>query len=268
MTLAARRTVLLTGATRRHRAGDRARARRAAARSSCSPAAAPRCSSRSPPSSAAARSRVDLADRDARRAARGGGRRRRRPRRQRGAAGQRAARRLHGRGDRPRARREPARADRARARCSAERWPSAARGHLVFISSLAGKAARAGAARSTRRRSSACAASRQACARTCAPRGVGVSTFSPASSATPGMFADSGAKLPPGVGTKTPEDVADAVVRAIERDRAEIDVAPLGAAARGAVAGARPRGRGARQRRLGASERLSADFEAGQRDKR
>ena len=41
------------------------------------------------------------------------------------------------------------------------------------------------------------------------------------------MFADSGAKPPPGVGTSTPEQVAAGVVRAIERDKIEVAVAPL-----------------------------------------
>jgi hypothetical protein len=40
-----------------------------------------------------------------------------------------------------------------------------------------------------------------------------------------GMYVDGGAKLPPGVGTRSPEDVARGVVRAIERNRAEVDVA-------------------------------------------
>ena len=42
-----------------------------------------------------------------------------------------------------------------------------------------------------------------------------------------GMFAEAGVKLPPGVGTRTPEAVADAVVRGIEEGKAELDVAPL-----------------------------------------
>ena len=50
------------------------------------------------------------------------------------------------------------------------------------------------------------------------------------------MFHDSGAKLPPFVGTKSPEEVAAAVVKAIERNRAEVDVAPIGLRA-GAIAG-------------------------------
>ncbi len=41
------------------------------------------------------------------------------------------------------------------------------------------------------------------------------------------MFADSGAKPPPGLGTSTPEQVAAGVVRAIERDKMEVAVAPL-----------------------------------------
>lgn len=41
------------------------------------------------------------------------------------------------------------------------------------------------------------------------------------------MFADSGAAPPPGLGTGTPEQVADAVVRAIEHDKSEIAVAPI-----------------------------------------
>ena len=68
------------------------------------------------------------------------------------------------------------------------------------------------------------------------------------------MFAESGAKLPPCVGTKRPEDVARAVVKAIESNRAELDVAPLplragaviaalapGPSARSSAASARPR---------------------------
>ena len=61
-----------------------------------------------------------------------------------------------------------------------------------------------------------------------------------------GMFANTGAKLPPGVGTRTPQDVAAAVIRAIEHNRAELDVAPLGLRV-----GYRPRVGGARGRRGG-----------------
>ena len=40
------------------------------------------------------------------------------------------------------------------------------------------------------------------------------------------MFADAEVKLPKGVGTRSPEDVAKAVVGAIEHNRGEVDVAP------------------------------------------
>jgi len=60
------------------------------------------------------------------------------------------------------------------------------------------------------------------------PAGVGVSTVFPGFVSDAGMFADTGVELPRGVGTNTPEEVAGAVVRAIRRDRGEIDVAPVG----------------------------------------
>jgi hypothetical protein len=41
------------------------------------------------------------------------------------------------------------------------------------------------------------------------------------------MFADSGAKPPPAMGTARPEQVGTAVVNAIEKDKVEIAVAPL-----------------------------------------
>jgi hypothetical protein len=42
-----------------------------------------------------------------------------------------------------------------------------------------------------------------------------------------GMFADSGAKPPAPLGTATPEQVGSGVLRAIERDKLEVVVAPL-----------------------------------------
>lgn len=56
--------------------------------------------------------------------------------------------------------------------------------------------------------------------------GVGVSVVAPGFVREAGMFADSGASAPAGMGTATPDQVADAVVRAIEGDRLEITVAP------------------------------------------
>jgi len=57
--------------------------------------------------------------------------------------------------------------------------------------------------------------------------GVGVSCVLPGFIREAGLFAESGATLPLGVGTRSPEDVASAVVKAIEDDVAEIEVTSL-----------------------------------------
>ena len=57
--------------------------------------------------------------------------------------------------------------------------------------------------------------------------GVGVSVITPGLIRDAGMFAESGAEPPLGVGTSTPEQVGNAVVRAIEHNKSEICVAPL-----------------------------------------
>jgi uncharacterized protein len=139
-------------------------------------------------------------------------------------------------------------------------------GHIVFVSSLSGKAGTAG--------SSVYAATKfglrgfaQGLREDLRPRGVGVSTVFPGFIRGAGMFHDSGAKLPGYVGTKTPEDVANAVISAIERDRSEVDVAPLGLRLGTAVAGLAPEAAATVQRKLGANQ-LASQFETGQRDKR
>ena len=70
--------------------------------------------------------------------------------------------------------------------------------------------------------------------------GVGVSLVYPGFISDAGMFAESGTELPPFVGTKTPEQVAEAVITAIEKDRAEISVAPFDVRAGAAAAGLMP----------------------------
>ncbi len=59
------------------------------------------------------------------------------------------------------------------------------------------------------------------------PLGVGVSIVSPGTIREAGMYADSGAKPIPGLGTGSPRQVADAVLKAIEHNKVEIAVAPL-----------------------------------------
>jgi short-subunit dehydrogenase len=56
--------------------------------------------------------------------------------------------------------------------------------------------------------------------------GVGVSVIQPGLVGDVGMFADTGAAVPRGTRTVTADQVAGAVVRAIERDRCEVNVAP------------------------------------------
>jgi short-subunit dehydrogenase len=57
--------------------------------------------------------------------------------------------------------------------------------------------------------------------------GVGVSLVAPGFVRDAGMFADSGVAAPAGMGTTSPGEVADAVVKAIEGDPLEIAVAPV-----------------------------------------
>jgi short-subunit dehydrogenase len=99
-------------------------------------------------------------------------------------------------------------------------------GHLVFVSSLSGKAPspRSSVYNATKFGLRGFALGLRA---DLGPKGIGVSLISPGFIREAGMFADSGAKPPPGMGTGTPEQVGDAVVKAIERDKAEVAVAPL-----------------------------------------
>jgi short-subunit dehydrogenase len=99
-------------------------------------------------------------------------------------------------------------------------------GHLVFVSSLAGKAAspRSSVYNATKFGLRGFALGLRA---DLAPKGVGVSLVSPGFIREAGMFAEAGAKPPPGLGTGTPDQVGAAVVRAIERNKAEIAVGPL-----------------------------------------
>lgn len=139
-------------------------------------------------------------------------------------------------------------------------------GHLLFMSSLSGRAASPGtsvyAATKFGLRGFALALREDL-----APKGVGVSVILPGFISDAGMFADSGAKLPPFVGTKRPEDVARAVVKAIESNRAELDVAPLPLRAGAHLAALAPGPIGTIQRKLGATA-TAAQFEKGQADKR
>ena len=139
-------------------------------------------------------------------------------------------------------------------------------GHLTFISSLSGKTATAGSALYSATKFGLRGFS-LGLREDMRPHGVGVSTVFPGFIRDAGMFADAGVKLPPGVGTRTPDDVARAVIRAIEHDRAEIDVAPVTLRAGAAFAGLAPGVAAALNRRLGAKQ-ISDSMARGQADKR
>ena len=146
--------------------------------------------------------------------------------------------------------------------------PMAARGfgHIVFVSSLAGKVASGGGSvySATKFGVRGFAHGLREDLR---GAGVGVSVVLPGFIRDSGMFHDADVELPAFVGTKTPEDVAAAVVRAIERDRAEIDVAPFGLRAGVAFAGLAPELSARVQRRLGGAK-VAEDMARGQAGKR
>ena len=100
------------------------------------------------------------------------------------------------------------------------------RGHIVLISSLSGK--------TSSPRTSMYSASKfglrgfgQGLRYDMSERNVGVSVIFPGFISDAGMFADADIELPRGMGTSTPEQVADALVLGITRNKGELDVAPL-----------------------------------------
>jgi hypothetical protein len=81
-----------------------------------------------------------------------------------------------------------------------------------------------------------------------------VTTIFPSFVADAGMWADTEIELPPGVRLRTPDDVAAAVIKGIERDRGEIDVAPVPLRLAGALAGVAPGLVASLGQRLGSAE--------------
>jgi short-subunit dehydrogenase len=98
-------------------------------------------------------------------------------------------------------------------------------GHMVFISSLSGKSATplSSIYNATKFGLRGFALGLRA---DLDPRGIGVSIVSPGTIREAGMYSDSGAPPIPGLGTGTPQQVAAAVVKAIEKNKVEITVAP------------------------------------------
>ena len=139
-------------------------------------------------------------------------------------------------------------------------------GHLVFISSMSGKTTSVGSSvySATKFGLRGFALGLREDLR---GSGVGVSTVFPGFISDAGMFHEADVELPGYVPTRTPEQVATAVLRAIERNRSEIDVAPLTLRLGAAVGGLLPELTGRLQRRLGSDE-IAAALAEGQRGKR
>ena len=140
------------------------------------------------------------------------------------------------------------------------------RGHIVLVSSLSGKVAspRSGIYSATKFGLRGFAAGlREDVERS----GIGVTVIFPGFVSDAGFFAESGVKLPRWVGTRTPEQVAAAVVRGVEEERAELDVAPLSLRVGTRLAELAPVTAARVQRRLG-SERIAGALSDAQRDKR
>jgi uncharacterized protein len=140
------------------------------------------------------------------------------------------------------------------------------RGHLVFMSSTGGKAAAPGnplyhATKFALRGLSG------ALRIDLHGSGVGVSCVLPGFISGAGLFAESGARLPLGVGTRTPQDVGRAVVDVIERDRPEAEVTPPLLRAGALLWGFAPDLASKLARRMG-SEQIAATYEEALRSKR
>ncbi len=131
------------------------------------------------------------------------------------------------------------------------------KGHFVYVSSLSGKvASRGGAMYSATKFGLRGFAGGLRC--DLHGTAVGCSVIFPGFVRDAGMFADSGASLPFGVGTVSPKQVAAAVLKAIATNRAEITVAPLALRAGAALGGLAPGWSAPVQARLdsGLSQRL------------
>ncbi|WP_414166695.1 SDR family NAD(P)-dependent oxidoreductase [Streptoverticillium reticulum] len=152
------------------------------------------------------------------------------------------------------------------AKLAGERMAARRRGHLVFISSLSGKAA-SGQASLYNATKFGMRGFALALREDMRPHNVGVSTVFPGFIRDAGMFADSGATLPRGIGTRSPRDVARATVRAVEQNLAEVDVAPLSLRLATLFGGVAPGLAAAVQGRFG-SDGVTEQIVAGQRDKR
>ena len=139
-------------------------------------------------------------------------------------------------------------------------------GHLIYISSMSGKVAspRASLYNATKfglRGFSL--ALHDELRRT----GVGCTTIFPGFIEDAGMWADSGLKTRPGTGSRKPDDVSNAVLRALAKNPREIDVAGLVPRSAGWLLGIAPGVVSALQRAAGGDD-ISAELAEAQKAKR
>jgi short-subunit dehydrogenase len=139
-------------------------------------------------------------------------------------------------------------------------------GHLVFVSSMSGKIAAGGGSiySATKFGLRGFAASIRD---ELHGSGVGVTLVSPGFVSDAGMFADTDIKLPPYVRAVSPAQVAEAVIKGIERDKGDIDVAPLPMRASAWLAAVAPELVAKTGRRLGSTE-MADELAEKQRHKR
>ena len=130
-------------------------------------------------------------------------------------------------------------------------------GHMVFISSLSGKSATplSSIYNATKFGLRGFALGLRA---DLDPLGIGVSLVSPGTIREAGMYADSGAKPIPGLGTGSPEQVAAAVVKAIEHEQGRDGGRPAAAT----------RARPLRSRHPGISVKMASERRSGPKSRR
>jgi short-subunit dehydrogenase len=140
-------------------------------------------------------------------------------------------------------------------------------GHLVYVTSLSGKAVspRASLYSATKFGLRGFALGLR---EDLWKRGIGVSLVTPGFVRDAGLFHDSGAKPPPGFGTTTPDKVAEAVVTAIEHNRNEVEVAPVVTRVLSNFAMRHPELAARIAYRRGAGTRIAERVASGQADKR
>lgn len=139
-------------------------------------------------------------------------------------------------------------------------------GHMVFISSLSGKSATplSSVYNATKFGLRGFALGLRA---DLDPVGIGVSIVSPGTIREAGMYADSGAPPITGLGTGTPQQVAAAVLKAIEQNKVEVSVAPVQQRFLAHFALTSP-GIAVKIASGGAGQKAAAEVAAGQKDKR